>query len=326
MFERLRMPTHEPLFLNEGSSASELELRKLEAIRGMVKESDLERLEREISLLRAGIAGEKKVIFELANSHYPLAFIHDLNLECDGTSAQIDFLVVTPCNTLVLECKNLVGNIEVDSFGAFVRTFVSGRRSRREGIYSPVAQNARHLELLKAVTRSRHGTLGRFVQKLIADDYYHSLIVLANERSLLDAERAPEDVRDQIVRGDQLVARIKELDLSYAKKNDIESFSAVERRARRWLEINRPRKINVADRYELEPRRPVGTSEDDPAFSAAVPDAPATSVGAPEVPFCPLCGAPMVLRTARYGKNKGNKFWGCSTYAKTRCHGIVNVG
>jgi restriction system protein len=29
---------------------------------------------------------------------------------------------------------------------------------------------------------------------------------------------------------------------------------------------------------------------------------------------CPLCGKPMVLRTARRGSNAGNQFWGCSAY------------
>lgn len=69
MFEKLRMPIHEPLFLNEGTSVSELELRKLESIRGLVKEEDVERLERDICLTRAGIAGERKIVFELMNSH-----------------------------------------------------------------------------------------------------------------------------------------------------------------------------------------------------------------------------------------------------------------
>jgi ATP-dependent DNA helicase RecQ len=31
-------------------------------------------------------------------------------------------------------------------------------------------------------------------------------------------------------------------------------------------------------------------------------------------PGCPVCGKPMMLRTARKGKNAGGKFWGCSNY------------
>ena len=38
---------------------------------------------------------------------------------------------------------------------------------------------------------------------------------------------------------------------------------------------------------------------------------------------CPKCGAEMVLRTANQGTNKGNKFWGCSMYHKTKCNGTI---
>lgn len=29
---------------------------------------------------------------------------------------------------------------------------------------------------------------------------------------------------------------------------------------------------------------------------------------------CPVCGEPMVLRTAKNGKNPGRRFWGCNRY------------
>ena len=38
---------------------------------------------------------------------------------------------------------------------------------------------------------------------------------------------------------------------------------------------------------------------------------------------CPKCGSEMVLRTAKSGKNVGNKFWGCSQFPK--CRSIQNV-
>lgn len=33
-----------------------------------------------------------------------------------------------------------------------------------------------------------------------------------------------------------------------------------------------------------------------------------------EIVHCPLCGAPMKLRTAQRGQNRGNEFWGCTRY------------
>lgn len=38
---------------------------------------------------------------------------------------------------------------------------------------------------------------------------------------------------------------------------------------------------------------------------------------------CPKCGAEMILREARKGKNIGNKFWGCSSFPK--CRGTTSV-
>ena len=44
---------------------------------------------------------------------------------------------------------------------------------------------------------------------------------------------------------------------------------------------------------------------------------------ADSVPKCPQCGKPMVLRTAKSGKNAGHPFWGCSAYPD--CKGIADV-
>lgn len=41
------------------------------------------------------------------------------------------------------------------------------------------------------------------------------------------------------------------------------------------------------------------------------------------MPKCPRCGAEMVIRTARRGKNKGNQFYGCSNYP--RCKYTLNI-
>lgn len=44
----------------------------------------------------------------------------------------------------------------------------------------------------------------------------------------------------------------------------------------------------------------------------------------PQPPACPACGQPMVLRTARQGKNAGSQFWGCSAYPG--CKATLPIG
>lgn len=42
-----------------------------------------------------------------------------------------------------------------------------------------------------------------------------------------------------------------------------------------------------------------------------------------QIPSCPQCGKPMVLRTAKTGKNLGKQFWGCSDYPD--CKGVLKL-
>jgi len=42
-----------------------------------------------------------------------------------------------------------------------------------------------------------------------------------------------------------------------------------------------------------------------------------------EVPLCPKCGVPMVIRTAQRGEQAGRKFYGCPNYP--RCREVVNL-
>jgi len=46
-----------------------------------------------------------------------------------------------------------------------------------------------------------------------------------------------------------------------------------------------------------------------------------TGVGLGESPTCPICGSPMVLRTAKSGGSKGKAFWGCERFPA--CKGTV---
>ena len=52
-------------------------------------------------------------------------------------------------------------------------------------------------------------------------------------------------------------------------------------------------------------------------------DAKRIEMAANNPPTCPNCGAIMVLRTAKKGKNIGEKFWGCPNYPK--CKTIIQL-
>jgi ABC-type multidrug transport system fused ATPase/permease subunit len=43
-------------------------------------------------------------------------------------------------------------------------------------------------------------------------------------------------------------------------------------------------------------------------------------------PSCPCCGSRMTMRTARRGRYRGQRFWGCSHYFLSGCRGKIHIG
>ena len=235
----------EPVILKEGSDAKE-QLATLESLRETVPRSQRRRLDSDIRALKAGIVGEDRILFELRNSHLPLVVIHDLHLEFEGLTAQIDFLVLTRRRNFVLECKNLYGDISVNARGDFVRSF-GGRR--REGIYSPITQNQRHLGLMKRINLSMKGAIMSALLSPRFDDLYRGLVVLANPKTILHDRNAKKEVKQQLVRGDQLVATIESINSMRGPADGKIPFKDVMERAERWLSMDTPVRTDYTARY-----------------------------------------------------------------------------
>lgn len=58
---------------------------------------------------------------------------------------------------------------------------------------------------------------------------------------------------------------------------------------------------------------------------ARVPKEPEESSLSEGAPNCPKCNEIMVVRTVKRGANKGNTFWGCSTFPKSNCRGMKPI-
>lgn len=306
----------EPLFLKEDSDAKRQLQQLLEVERSRLPREKQEQLEREIRNLKAGIAGEDAIAFELKNSHLSMVVLHDLHLVFGGLSAQIDYLVVMPKCVFVLECKNLYGNIEINARGDFIRTMRYGGRVQKEGLYSPITQNQRHIELIKAIhSENLSNPLFKALHQRWFGDFYKSVIVLANPKTVLNDRYAKKGIRSQVLRGDALVAYLRQVDA--ASKEFALKPAEMEQCGRRFLAFHQEQRVQAAQKY-IEAYLP----QEKPAPAA---QAEKKQIQGPPAPvLCPRCGAPMVLRVAQKGARAGNRFYGCSRYP--RCGGIVNVG
>ncbi|HEY9721336.1 MAG TPA: nuclease-related domain-containing protein [Oscillatoriaceae cyanobacterium] len=131
--------------------------RKDEAIAGLetlVAEAGGDRrkaLERELNILRAGIKGEKDsaylIDFDYAQSKNWVV-IHDLRLELNDRVAQVDHLLINRfLEAYVLETKHFHAGIKITDQGEFLRW--NNYRRTYEGMPSPLAQNERHLVVVR---------------------------------------------------------------------------------------------------------------------------------------------------------------------------------
>ena len=238
------------VFLKETSDA-QIFIEKMQALQEKSTGEVKQKIEKQINLAKYGEIGESNIAFELKNSGMDMYVLHDIYLETGDLSAQIDYIVITRQCVYVIECKNLIGNIEIDNTGAFIRSYeLSGKRIK-EGIYSPITQNQRHLRVLKEVRKSGKTN---FITKMIFEksfsDAYKSVVVLANPKTYLNAKFAKKEIRDQVIRADQLVEYIKKTNAKSAEKNSNISTDEMLQLAKFFLEKNNPNRSDYVRKYE----------------------------------------------------------------------------
>lgn len=290
-----------PVFLKEESDTA-IFIEKMNALSQEASPTIKDEIEKQIKLASFGETGEKNIAFELKNSGMDMYILHDIYLEQDDLGAQIDYLIVCRKKIYVLECKNLVGDIEVDSNGQFIRKYEINGKKYKESIYSPITQNERHLNVLKEVRKASKGNI--ISKQLFLNNFekgYQSIVVLANPKSCLNDKYAKKEIKQKVIRADQLVSFIKK---SESECEEPEYFEKDMREiAEFFLSKSAPNKSDYSRKYEEY----VKIEKDN-----------AIKLQSNEGLICPKCGSKLVLRTAKNGQNAGNQFYGCSGYPKCR--------
>ena len=237
-----------PIFLKEESDSREI-LEKLQKLSARAKDDVKEEIEKQIKLMQYGQLGEQNIAFELKNSGIDMYILHDIYLEFGDLSAQIDYVLVTRKYVYIIECKNLIGNVEIDSSGSFVRTYEINGKKIKEGIYSPITQNQRHLQVIKEIgLSSRKNMISKVLYEKFFDDIYKSLVVLANPKTYLNAKYAKKEIKNEIIRADQLIAKVKEMNAK--SKDDDKSEKDMKETAEAFLKVSSRNKSDYVKKYE----------------------------------------------------------------------------
>lgn len=191
-----------PIFIKEFTKESS-HLKELLSLQKKVKNDRIRKqLNRDINFVKAGIQGEANVAFELKHSLLPILCLHDIHLTYKDYSVQIDFIIITKNSILLFETKKLNGDIEINRDGDFIRLFKNkyGKIYKREGIYSPISQNERHVRILEKILKEK---------KLIRRMPIKSYVIIANPKTIINKNRCPKNIEQNIYKYDQITNVIK---------------------------------------------------------------------------------------------------------------------
>ncbi|WP_071394237.1 HRDC domain-containing protein [Bacillus tuaregi] len=177
-------------------------LRELTALLHTVVSNKRKYIERDIALLKYGLEGEKNLYYELKNSFIPMLCLHDIRLEYKDYVAQFDFILITNKFIYVLESKKLSGDIEINADGDFIRIIKNsnGKVVKKEGMYSPISQNERHVNILREILINE-GVIKTLPIK--------SAVVIANPTTIVNKQKAPIHVQGNIYKYDQVNTLLK---------------------------------------------------------------------------------------------------------------------
>lgn len=238
---------NETIFLKTDSDL-EKQLIDLKSIRNNILNK--EEVDRDIRLLEYGIQGEKNIEYELKNANIGMYVIHDVTYEYNGNKAQIDYLIFTKGNYYIIECKNLLGNITVDNTGQFYREYIINNKKIKESIYSPFTQALRHQTILKKIWSSNHNKIDNLLfSKNLDENWFKPLVVLSNSKGILNTKYAPKEIKNNIIRVDQLIKYI-ENDLRKYDKSKYDNKKQTKKAAEVWLSRSVENTTNIADKYK----------------------------------------------------------------------------
>lgn len=233
---------NKPIFIKDFNQENE-QLKDLIELSKKIISGKKELIDRDIAFLKYGLDGENNVSYELKNSFIPMLCLHDIRLQSEDYVAQLDFVLITSKFIYVLETKKLNGDIEINHDGDFIRTIknYAGKALKKEGIYSPITQNQRHVKILTDI-------LVR--EKIIKAVPIKSAVIIANPKTIINKIKCPRAIQSYIYKYDQLTNLLnKEMS---NKKNDLEI------REKQMYEIanylvknNRPIKFDFNAKYSL---------------------------------------------------------------------------
>ena len=221
------------------------EMAQLERLAKSPTGSSAKQATKELAIRKAGLKGESESAY-LIDFHFAdspnWAVIHDLRLEHNGRTAQVDHLLINRwMECYVLETKHFRDGVKITDDGEFMRW--NSFKHTFEGMPSPLEQNDRHIAVLRDAMKAIDlpTRLGMRIQLA-----FQSLVLVSPTARI---DRPKKFDASRVIKADQLRARIsRDIDnensfIGIAKTvAKIVSADTVRDVARQLVKLHRPAK------------------------------------------------------------------------------------
>lgn len=282
-------------------------------------------IERELKNLYSGNKGEKSstyyLDFEFKNSKN-WALIHDLRLEHEGDVAQIDHLLIgRMMDIYVIETKNFNQGVVISDDGDFSYFY----KNKPYSIQSPIAQNERHIRFLKRFLNNSD-LLPKRLGVTLQPSYKNIVLISPNSR-LTKPKKGVFDC-SAVMKADRFIERHTKdkYDDSLSSMLSITKLISQDNLklfAEKLALLHKPASIDYVEKFGLKDydisNKTNQTIDSIEGKNISVKEKDADYER--NAPLCPKCGAEMVRRTAKKGKNIGKEFWGCTDFPG--CRGAI---
>ena len=293
-----------------------------------------EQIKQTIRNIQSGLKGEKDAAYHINfyyENHKNWAVIHDLRLEVDGHSAQIDHLLIDRfLEIYVCESKRFHEGIGINKHGEF---FSFNEDGKPKGIASPIEQNNRHKLILKRLFDSDEIALPTRLG-LKMKPSLHSLILIANTTKIYRPQNDKNvDELDRVIKVEQLRKRIEkdfmgnspsELIHQFTSAAKIISSETLEEFAEDLASLHTPLKTNWKKRFGISDRQPeITVRASTPQAAATIAPKPTNAPSAPAITqpaapqptqpqrlFCAACKKTVSPNVANYCWNNQARFHG----------------
>lgn len=260
-------------------------------------------LRQELRRLTPGLAGERDAAhyldlsFSESKNH---AVLHDLRLEADGQTAQIDHLVVDRVLAFfLLETKTYNGSLHVNDHGEFMVEYAG---EKRYGIESPIEQSRRHETVLKKVLE-RVGITGRLGTK---PTFHH--IVMVHPKAIIHRPSDKAFDSSSVIKADQFATWHKKFVDIMTPMTVVAGFLNARARSTvmEWGELLKAEHCPVNQLELPEFMKPKGAPVEQKLEAAVGPIVMATEAEH----VCATCGKLLTEKVVKFCRDQPAKFAG----------------